>query len=305
MNQTNSSFAVDEDSLLGVAYWAIKSLICLVTIFGNGVVMWLVCTKKRLHCAANWYVLSLASADFCTGLLITPVELLCLWKPATCIQPMKARQWFYNYPINVSVCCLCMLTFDRYCFVLSPLKYTRSITSKRVTGLITTSWIFPRILTFAPLLWTKAAPGTQETVDKVHIMILMILVTFLPSICLVYSYSKIFFAAMKHRRLSADHTIQLRFNQGNRATKRVQSQRSRDRSSIVKILGVVIAFFVLCWVLSLYRAVCTMFRHCSVSSSVVKISRLLILLNSGINFVVYAFFKKDIRNGTEENASKR
>ena len=74
----------------------------------------------------------------------------------------------------------------------------------------------------------------------------MILVTFVPSICLVYSYIRIFFAAMKHRQLSAEHTIQLRFNQDNRATKRVQSRRSRDSSSTVKILDVVRAFSLSC-----------------------------------------------------------
>ena len=299
MNQTNSSFLLHEEtsSLPSVAYWAVKSIISLVTVFGNGVVMWLICARRRLHCTANWFVLSLASADFCTGLLITPVELICLWKPVACIWPINVRNLFYNYPINVSIFCLCALTFDRYCCVLSPLKYTSRMTSKRVILVITLSWILPGILTFASLVWMNAPTNIHKTADKVHIMIQILLVTFLPSISLVYAYARIFFAAMRQRRLSEEHISQLQFNQAKGATscKRIQSQRCRERSSTIKELGVVIGFFVLCWIPSLYRAICGMFLSCSVSKSVLQISRLLILLNSGLNIVVYAFLKKDIR----------
>ena len=295
MNHSNSSLPFHEENMPSSTYWAFKSIISLVTVVGNGLVMWLICTRRRLHCTANWFVLSLASADFCTGLLITPVELICLWKPVTCIWPLEVRHLFYNYPINVSIFCLCVLTFDRYCCVLSPLKYGSRMTSKRVIALIAMSWAFPGILTFVSLLWIKAPTDIQETADQVHIMILIVLVTFLPSLCLVYAYIRVFFAAMKHRRLSAEHTSQLQFNQENSATKLVQSHRSRERSSTVRLLGVVIAFFVLCWIPSIYRAICGFFLPCSASSTVVQMSKILILLNSALNFVVYAFFKKDIR----------
>ena len=296
MNYTNSSLLTHDGRLPGVAYWALKSIISFVAVFGNGVVMWLICTRRRLHCTANWFVLSLASADFCIGLLITPSELICLWKPAACIWPINVRSLFYNYPINASICCLCVLTFDRYLCVLSPLKYTSRMTSKKVVALITLSWILPGILTFVSLMWMKAPTNTQETADKVHTIIQIFLVTFLPSIFLVYSYTRIFFAALRHRRLSAEQISQLRFNQEKRTTKRIQTQRSRECSSTVKVLGVVIAFFVLCWIPSLYRAICGMFVPCSIYTTVIQISRLLILLNSGLNFVVYAFLKKDIRS---------
>ena len=169
------------------------------------------------------------------------------------------------------------------------------MTSKRVIALITMSWVFPGILTFVSLLWIKAPINVQETADQVHIMIQIVLVTFFPSLCLVYAYTRVFFAAMKRRRLSAEHISQLQFNQENSATNRVQSHGSRERSSTVRLLGVVIAFFVLCWIPSIYRAICGRFLACSVSSTVVQMSRLLILLNSALNFVIYAFLKKDIR----------
>lgn len=295
MNKTNSSFSPSEAVLPGVAYWSLKCIISLVAVLGNSVVMWLICTKRQLHCTANWFVLSLALADFCTGLIVTPLELICLWKPATCIWPMSVRASFYNYPINVSICCLCVLTFDRYFCVLSPLKYARRMTSKLAVGVISLSWILPGILTFAWIFWLEAPINIQDTADKVYTLIQIFLVSFLPSIILVYAYTRILFVAMKQWRRSAEHISQLRFNQEERESERTQFQRRRERSSTVKVLGVVITFFVLCWIPSLYRAICGTFLQCTVSAFVVQISRLLILLNSGMNFAVYAFLKKDIR----------
>lgn len=295
MNTTNSSVSSSEELLPNLAYWSIKGIISMIAVLGNGVVMWLICTRRRLHCTANWYVLSLASADFCTGLIITPLELICLWKPATCIWPLAVRASVYNYPVNVSICCLCALTFDRYVCVLSPLKYSRRMTSKLVVVLISLSWILPGILTFVCLFWLEAPASIQDTADKVLTLIQIFLVTFLPSIFLVYAYARIFFAARKQRRRSAEHISQLRFNHEEGESDGGRSRKGRERSSTVKVLGCVITFFVLCWIPSVYRAICRAFLLCTVSAYVVQISRLLILLNSGINFAVYAFLKKDIR----------
>ena len=295
MNISNSSISPSEGLFPSTVYWSLKSIVSLVAVFGNGIVMWLICTRKRLHCTANWYVLSLATADFCTGLVITPSELICLWKPAMCIWPLALRGSFYNYPISVSIYSLCVLTLDRYLCVLYPLKYTRCKTSKLVVGLVSLSWTVPGILNFVCLFWIKAPISFQDTANKVVTIVQILLVTSLPSVFLVYAYTRILFTAVKQRRRSREHISQLRFNHKAGGSEQLVSQRSHQRFSTVKILGLVITFFVLCWIPSLYRAICEEFVSCTVSASVVQISRLFILLNSGINFVVYAFLKKDIR----------
>lgn len=296
MSTSNSSIPAREGLFPSVVYWSLKSIISLVAVFGNGIVMWLICTRTRLHCKANWYVLSLATADFCTGLIITPSELICLWKPAMCIWPLAVRGSFYNYPISVSICCLCVLTLDRYLCVLHPLTYTRCMTSNLVLGLISSSWILPGILNFVSLSWLDAPTSIQDTASKVVTIIQIFLVSLLPSIFLVYAYTRILFTAVKQRRRSTERIYQLRFNhKGEDNEHIVMSQRGSERSSTVKVLGFVITFFVLCWIPSLYRAICGEYLPCTVSTSVVQISRLLILLNSGINFAVYAFLKRDIR----------
>ena len=295
MNTSNSSIPASEGLFPSVAYWSLKSIISLVAVFGNGTVMWLICTRTRLHCTANWYVLSLATADFCTGLIITPSELICLCKPAMCIWPLTVRGAFYNYPISVSIYCLCVLTVDRYLCVLYPLTYTWCMTSKLVVGLISSSWILPGILNFVCLSWLDAPTSIQDTASKVITIIQIFLVSFLPSIFLVYAYTRILLTAVKQRRRSTERIYHLRFNHKGEDSEHVMSQRRRERSSTVKILGFVITFFVFCWIPSLYRAICGEYLPCTVSTSVVQISRLLILLNSGINFAVYAFLKRDIR----------
>ena len=43
------------------------AVLSLVTVVGNGLVVYLIITRKRLHNATNWIVLSLAIADFILG----------------------------------------------------------------------------------------------------------------------------------------------------------------------------------------------------------------------------------------------
>jgi len=169
------------------------------------------------------------------------------------------------------------------------------MTSKLVVGLIASSWILPGILNFVCLFWLDSSISIQNNADKVVTIMKIFLVSFLPSLFLVNAYTRILCTAVKHRRRSTEHISQLRFNTKEGDSEHVFSQRGRERSSTVKVLGFVITFFVLCWIPSLYRAVCGYFLPCTASASVVQISRLLILLNSGMNFAVYAFLKKDIR----------
>ena len=58
-------------------YWIIKGITAILAIVGNGFVFYAIAFKRRLYVTNNWFVLSLAIADFCVGLFITPSGLAC------------------------------------------------------------------------------------------------------------------------------------------------------------------------------------------------------------------------------------
>ena len=52
-------------------------ILAVVAVVGNGLVIFLITTKQRLHTTANWFILSLAVADFGVGIGLLSV-LCCL-----------------------------------------------------------------------------------------------------------------------------------------------------------------------------------------------------------------------------------
>ena len=53
-------------------FWISGWLLVALTVLGNGLVIYLIITKPRLHTKANCFILSLAVADLCSGLAYFP-----------------------------------------------------------------------------------------------------------------------------------------------------------------------------------------------------------------------------------------
>lgn len=270
-----------------VAYWVIKVLIAIATIVGNGFVIYLIVTRRKLHTTDNWFILSLSLSDLFVGLYITPSELFCHFIGA-CIKNSFVRLAFPNFVIIASIFNLCVLTCDRYIAILYPLHYVTVMTSSRVKQLIFVAWFIPALITIVSLLPLVI----KELLSVNHYLTILwiILITVIPSVALVLMYLRIYIVVKRQQK----RDIRLKFLSSASLSNAHVKQRSRDRSS-VNMLGVVILFFVLCWQPSVYRAICEDFKQCHVTNPVKQFARVLILVNSSINFVVYALLKKDLR----------
>lgn len=293
MNGTNSTSLVrGKPTDLSIWYWIVRVSITVVTVLGNIIVVYLIATRTRLQNNPNWFIFSLAVSDCLIGLFVTPLELICLVFDA-CIKPMELRFTFYNFLIQSSITNLCAITLDRYLAIVHSLRYPIVMTTKCVVLMIALSWFLPLILTMPSLFWSKERPDVRDTADKAHMAFQIFFVTLLPCVVLIAAYARIFVVANKQRRRFSEQICQLRHNDRSFVARKF---RTRDGSSTaVKVLGVVIPLFVLCWVPSLYRAICGYFISCHIHVFIVQISRIMMLANSGVNFVVYAFLKKDIR----------
>ena len=63
----------------------------VIIIIGNGLVIYLITTRRKLRTKTNWFVLSLAVADFAFGLICFPNLSVCRIKDETCVT--KWRKW--------------------------------------------------------------------------------------------------------------------------------------------------------------------------------------------------------------------
>ncbi|XP_031563110.1 5-hydroxytryptamine receptor 1-like [Actinia tenebrosa] len=274
-------------------FWVLKIIIAMVTVIGNGLVIFLIVTRKKLHTTDNWFILSLGLSDLLIGIYITPSELICKFFLA-CIKQPDVRSFVPNFLIISSICNLCALTVDRYVAILHPLRYVVLMTSRRVKQLVFLAWFLPLIIAGASLILDMSQ--YKNTVGSYLIVFNIVLVSLIPSLALTIVYLRIYIVVLNQRKMTKSQlTINMSGQpEDNERKSRKRLERSRDRSSI-RVLGIVITFFVLCWQPSTYRAICEHFKVCHVTLAVVQTSRILILLNSCVNFTVYALLKRDIR----------
>ena len=104
-------------------------LLSLLTATGNGFVVFLIAKNRRLHCPANWFVLSLVVTDFGVGIVVFPVSYLCNLNSKPC--NMRVYMAFYWFVVHSSVTNLCSSAWDRYTAIVHPLRYITSMTVRR------------------------------------------------------------------------------------------------------------------------------------------------------------------------------
>ena len=90
-------------------------LLTVIIIIGNGLVIYLITTRRKLRTKTNWFVLSLAVADFGVGATYFPRLSVCRIDDESCANNFVVIVYsigiFFMY---ASVMNLCVLTLDRY-----------------------------------------------------------------------------------------------------------------------------------------------------------------------------------------------
>ena len=127
-------------------------------VVGNCLVIFLITTRRRLRTTTNWFVLSLAVADFAAGAVWYPRLSFCSIRDENCInEAVQMAYSFGSFFVYASVTNLCALTLDRYLAIVHPLRYVTFMTKKRVALLVCAAWAvaFLILVYFSPSLEGK------------------------------------------------------------------------------------------------------------------------------------------------------
>ena len=130
----------------------------LVGAVGNMLVIIAIATEKALKGIQNWFIASLAVADFMVGLIIMPFslaqELMGYW--------LFGELWCsLHAAIDVLACTssinnICLISLDRYWSITQAVDYLKSRTPRRAIFMIAFVWLFSALICFPPLLgWRK------------------------------------------------------------------------------------------------------------------------------------------------------
>ena len=270
-------------------FWILGWVLSFLTILGNGFTIFLVCSRQNLRTKPNAFIVSLAVADFCVGLSLIPSMFACDITN-TCDWPywfswVNFIRWLFGLTSAVN---LCGLVLDRFIAIVHPLKYITLMTRPRIIQVISFSWVLPvsfnvlKVILYTFYFKTIPAP--------VFIWLSIIFFEFLPSVVLMLFFVSMIFHVRRHGRLARIVAEQLRFNH------QMSFKIHHERSAVI-MMGLVIGVFLVCYGMYLRCSFLILFQTTITSSPCndenYKIP--VLVLNSAINPLAYACFKRDIK----------
>ncbi|XP_068742284.1 histamine H2 receptor-like [Montipora capricornis] len=272
-NHTLSSSSGILTEPLDTWYWIIRGIIAVLTITGNGLIINFITCRRHLRVTSNWFVLSLAIADFCIGLFVIPSEFACKFY-FRCDWYLQIV--FYNFLLFSSTTNLWAVAIDRYIGIVHSLRYASLVTSERVIAMVAIAW-----------------SSTFAKIEKYYRVAVDVLFGIVSCLLLIFIYLRIVFISRKVSKQITTQAVNINHNYKPKELKFRSRHRRQNLST--SLLGSVILLFVLCNSLSVSLSLCFTYRLCSIEPVLVKVAYLLVHLNSSVNFVVYALIKKDIR----------
>ena len=264
-----------------------------LSLVGNSWVIFIIARRRRLQTTANWFILSLAAADLGVTCVFTPYT-ICDVILDTCRERVVGVFAFFF--VNVSAIGLIAMVAERYVAIVHSLKYVRVFTTTRRTFIIIgTCWGFSFL--FTVLRRALRLAERRHSVVKTHIfdIIYTLLFVVLPTVLLLTAHFHILLIARKLSLQMRTLMKQVRFNITANSLKIKEIRNVGLKASTVRLVSVLVAIFTTCYGIGFYVLLCYTFKICSVSEPIQVINMLLLLANSTLNPLVYAFLKEDIK----------
>ncbi|CAG01704.1 unnamed protein product, partial [Tetraodon nigroviridis] len=216
--------------------------IILVTVCGNLLLIALVFAHRSLRCTSNCFLVSLFLSDLMVALVVMPPAMLNVLCGAWVLWPAFCPIWlcFDVMCCSASILNLCVISLDRYLFIISPLRYKQRMTPPRALLLVGAAWGLAALASFLPIEmkwhslghWSRqpAVPGPNEAnisayVDTLYpnsyfqlspsgglsfqcrlrvtlpfALVASVLTFFLPSIAICFTYCRILLAARRQAK---------------------------------------------------------------------------------------------------------
>ncbi len=290
--------------LLGI----LLSLITLVTILGNLLVIVTVLTNHRLHNPTNYFILNLATADACLGLIVLPFSTLSTIYP---IWPLGPEFCNVYIATDVTLCTVSILTLfaismDRYFAVTVPLTYQRKVSSRLVWKVSAAIWTFSAVIAYIPIHvgWNTMDGSIQNydhpkacefKLNKGYALLVSIPTYFAPLIVICVVYAKVLFVTKKQvneiNKLSVGGPAKSMLGNENKR----QRQLVSDTKATITLASLVLAFAI-CWIpyFSLFTA--KPFLSSGINVHLDLTALWLGYVNSLINPFLYAYYNSAFRD---------
>jgi len=123
------------------------SFVYFLTLLGNVLVLLAVYRETSLHSATYYYIVSLAVADLCVGVIVIPLAIFFeLATPSSF--DILCHLWHVTDvgASTASILALCIIALDRYIAITSPIRYPRSFIARHSSIVIAGIWFCSGII---------------------------------------------------------------------------------------------------------------------------------------------------------------
>lgn len=247
---------------------------------GNLLVCIVITRNKELHTVTNGFIFSLAVADLLVCMISQPMYIGTFYG----IQNYEyevVRKTFTWISVLASVSNLWAVTVDRFVAISKPLKYTQTLTARRMTLILVFIWVIAISFGVMATFLTEA-----KTIVQLYI-VLMIL-------CIIPIYIRVFCIARRHARIIASQNAQIK----RRNLQYTKQEISRARENIAaRTVGIVLVVFLVCW----FPLITMPFIYRNLQSSRGQVVRAftwvntLALCSSAVNPIIYSWKTETFR----------
>ncbi|XP_015366476.1 PREDICTED: octopamine receptor beta-3R-like [Diuraphis noxia] len=258
--------------------------IILCAVLGNALVVISVVRHRKLRILTNYYVVSLAFADFLVAL---------------CAMSFNASveitgKWMFGYVMcdvwnsldvyfsTASILHLCCISVDRYYAIVSPLQYPITMTQRTVLYMLLNVWTLPALISFLPIFFGWYTTAEHQAfrrknpmscvfvVNRYYAIISSSVSFWIPGVVMIVMYYRIYKEAVRQRQalsrtssniiLNSIHQHRIQHyshrlrppdsenmtSNGNVTTAKT-STSWRTEHKAARTLGIIMGVFLLCW----------------------------------------------------------
>ncbi len=202
---TLSSSSPARDIIVGT----LLSLVCFAVVFGNALVVLAIYRERYLRTTTNFFIASLACADFFIGSIVLPFAIY---------QELRPSEWIFGYAwcdawhamdillSTASIMNLTVIAVDRFWAITMPMNYPTKMTKKLGACLISVVWIVSSLISFPCIAWWHAVEPVYPPhecifpTNAVYLILSSCISFYIPSITMVILYWKVFVTATEQVR---------------------------------------------------------------------------------------------------------
>lgn len=297
MNGSTQTVVPPKQEFFHGPYIAAEVTISILSTSGNLLVCIAVGRNKKLRTVTNYFLVSLAAADFFVGTLAIPCAIMTdLGLPHNNLYLCITIVYMLITLTQSSVFSLLAIAIERYVAILLPFHYQRLLKPRNARLVIMLTWVLAFLLSSVPLLDFQNQSRQINYCFFACVVDIAFMVYFnffgcalIPLLVMFFIYAHIFITVRRQvRRIATLHSALEAQAKQNSAMR-----RDAKKATLIFLL---IFFFVLCWMpIHIMNCLQQFCPHCTVPLPLILTAVILSHANSAINPLLYAYRMKSFR----------